>query len=33
MQKEYISNNHSNFLIKYHVIFVCKYRKNCLQEK
>ena len=30
IQKEYISKNHSKFLIKYHVIFVCKYRKKLL---
>lgn len=30
IQKEYISKNHSKFLIKYHVIFVCKYRKRLL---
>lgn len=30
MQKEYISKNHSKFLIKYHIIFVCKYRKQLL---
>ena len=30
IQKEYISKNHSKFLIKYHVIFVCKYRKLLL---
>ena len=29
-QKEYISKNHSKFLIKYHVILVCKYRKKLL---
>ena len=26
--KEYISKNHSKFLIKYHIILVCKYRKQ-----
>ena len=30
IQKVYISKNHSKFLIKYHVIFVCKYRKQLL---
>lgn len=30
IQKEYISMNHSKFLIKYHVILVCKYRKKLL---
>ena len=30
IQKEYISKNRSKFLIKYHVIFVCKYRKLLL---
>ena len=30
IQKEYISRNHSKFLIKYHVILVCKYRKKLL---
>lgn len=30
IQKEYISKNHSKFLIKYHIIFVCKYRKKLL---
>ena len=28
--KEYISKNHSKFLIKYHIILVCKYRKRLL---
>ena len=28
--KEYISKNHSKFLIKYHIIFVCKYRQQLL---
>lgn len=32
IQKEYISKNHSKFLIKYHVIPVCKYRKRLLAE-
>lgn len=30
IQKEYISKNHSKFLIKYHVILVCKYRKKLI---
>lgn len=30
IQKDYISKNHSKFLTKYHVIFVCKYRKMLL---
>ncbi len=30
IQKEYMSKNHSKFLIKYHVILVCKYRKELL---
>lgn len=30
IQKEYISKTPSKFLIKYHVIFVCKYRKQLL---
>ena len=33
MQKEYQSKNHSKFLIKYHIIFVCKYRKQILRNK
>ena len=28
--KEYISKNHSKFIIKYHIILVCKYRKQLL---
>ena len=28
--KEYISKAHSKFLIKYHIILVCKYRKQLL---
>ena len=28
--KEYISKNHSKFLIKHHIILVCKYRKQLL---
>ena len=30
IQKDYIPKTHSKFLIKYHVIFVCKYRKKLL---
>ena len=30
IQKEYISKNHSKFLIKYHVVPTCKYRKKLL---
>ena len=30
VQKEYISKNHSKFLIKYHVILICKYSKKLL---
>lgn len=30
IQKEYISKNHSKFLIIHHVIIVCKYRKKLL---
>lgn len=30
--KEYISKNLSKFLIKYHIILVCKYRKQLLVE-
>ena len=30
MEKEYISKNHSKFLLKYHIIFVCKYRRKLL---
>ena len=30
IEREYISKNHSKFLIKYHIIFVCKYRKRIL---
>ena len=29
-EKEYLSKNHSKFLLKYHVIFVCKYRRKLL---
>lgn len=30
MDKEYLSKNHSKFLLKYHIIFVCKYRRKLL---
>ena len=30
IQKEYCSKNHPKFLIKFHVILVCKYRKRLL---
>lgn len=30
MEKEYLSKNHSKFLLKYHIIFVCKYRRKLL---
>lgn len=33
MQKEYISSNHSKYLIKYHVILVCKYRRCVMLDK
>ena len=32
MQKEYQSKNLSKFLIKYHIIFVCKYRRQVLKN-
>ena len=32
MQKEYRSKNHSKFLIKYHIIFACKYRRQVLKN-
>ena len=31
--KDYISGNHSKFLIRYHIILVCKYRKRLLAGK
>ncbi len=31
--KDYISGNHSKFLIKYHIILVCKYRKRLLSGR
>ena len=30
IEKEYLSKNHSKFLLKYHIIFVCKYRQKIL---
>lgn len=30
LQREYLSRNHSKFLLKYHVILVCKYRRKAL---
>lgn len=30
VEREYRSKNHSKFLIKFHIIFVCKYRKKVL---
>lgn len=30
IEKDYLSKNHSKFLLKYHVIFVCKYRRKFL---
>lgn len=33
MEKDYLSKNHSKFLLKYHLIFVCKYRIRLLYEK
>ena len=30
MEKDYLSKNHSKFLLKYHIIFVCKYRRKLL---
>ena len=32
IEKEYISKNHSKFIIKYHIIFVCKYRKKLMMN-
>lgn len=26
----YTSKNHSKFILRYHIIFVCKYRKNLM---
>ncbi|MGM9777713.1 MAG: IS200/IS605 family transposase, partial [Prevotella sp.] len=33
ISKDYSSLNHSKFLIKYHIIFVCKYRRLVLANK
>lgn len=33
ISKDYNSLNHSKFLIKYHIIFVCKYRRLVLANK
>ena len=30
IQREYLSRNHSKFLLKYHIILVCKYRHKAL---
>ncbi len=30
LQREYLSRNHSKFLLKYHIILVCKYRRKAL---
>ena len=30
LQREYLSKNHSKFLLKYHIILVCKYRRKAL---
>ena len=30
IQREYLSRNHSKFLLKYHIILVCKYRRKAL---
>lgn len=32
IQKDYQLRNHSKFLIKYHVIFVCKYRSQVFSQ-
>ena len=32
IEKEYVSKNHSKFLLKYHIIFVCKYLRKILIE-
>lgn len=31
--KKYQSKNHSKFILTYHLIFVCKYRKRLLEDK
>ena len=30
IQREYLSRNHSKYLLKYHIILVCKYRRKAL---
>ena len=30
LQREYLSRNHSKFLLKYHIVLVCKYRRKAL---
>ena len=30
IEKEYVSKKHSKFLLKYHIIFICKYRRKTL---
>lgn len=30
LQREYLSKNHSKYLLKYHIILVCKYRRKAL---
>lgn len=30
LQREYLSKNHAKYLLKYHVILVCKYRRKAL---
>lgn len=30
LQREYLSKNHAKYLLKYHVILVCKYRRKTL---
>ena len=32
MSSKYDSMNHSKFLLRYHIIFVCKYRKKLLMH-
>ena len=32
-ERKYRSKNHSKFLIKYHIIFVCKYRRRVLRNQ
>ena len=33
IEKEYLSKHHSKFLLQYHIIFVCKYRRKLLFGK